>query len=297
MRIVVLRLLRRCGKLRFMKRPMQHPRPTSSTFIYRVAFVLAGVLFCIANPLRAMAEPSASAVAGYNLYVRGQEERLAQQHSDLGFLAGVDDIGGTLLQRLRGGEFVVEPLTPANADEIPGALLRHWRGTAFVPGANAADFERLMRDFGGYPRVFAPQVLQSRVLSQSGDSYSMTMRVRQQHIITVVMDTAYDVRFGRLDTRHGYSASRSTRIDEIASPGTRSEHALSAADEHGFLWRQNTYWSYAERDGGLLIQIESVSLSRAVPHGLGWAVGPFVNSVPRESLEFTLHAVCNALKH
>jgi hypothetical protein len=244
-----------------------------------------------------MAEPSASAVAGFNLYVRVLEDRLAQQHrSDLGFLAGVDDVGGTLRQRLLGGEVVVEPLTPASAPELPGAMLRHWRGTAFVPGAHAADFERLMRDFAGYPRVFAPQVVQARVLSQSGDRFGMTMRVRQQHVITVVMDTAYEVSFGRLDAHHGYSVSRSTRIDEIAAPGARSERALSAADEHGFLWRQNTYWSYAERDGGLFIQMESVSLSRSVPRGLGWAVGPFVNSVPRESLEFTLRSVCNALK-
>ncbi len=281
-----------------MKRPMQHPQTHSSIFIHRVAFVVTALLLGMAAPTRALAEPSAAAVAGFNLYVRNLEDRLALQHrSDLGFLAGVDDVGGMLRGRLVGGEVVVEPLTPADGPELPGAMLRHWRGTAFIPGANAGDFERMMRDFGSYPRVFAPQVLQARVLSQSGDRSEMTMRVRQQHVITVVMDTAYDVSFARLDVRHGSSVSRSTRIDEIASPGTRAEHPLRAAEEHGFLWRQNTYWSYAERDGGLLVQIESVSLSRSVPHGLGWAVGPFVNSVPRESLEFTLRAVCNALKH
>jgi hypothetical protein len=117
------------------------------------------------------------------------------------------------------------------------------------------------------------------------------MRVRQKHVITVVMDTSYDVTFG-----HGESVSRSTQVEEIADAGTRDEHALSAADAHGFLWRQNTYWSYAERDGGLVLQVESVSLSRAIPHGLAWAVGPFVESVPKESLEFTLRSVCRALQ-
>ena len=63
---------------------------------------------------------------------------------------------------------------------------------------------------------------------------------------------------------------------------------MSADEEKGYLWRLNNYWSYEEGDGGLYIQVESVSLSRAVPKGLGWAIGPFVNSVPRESLEFTL---------
>ena len=77
-----------------------------------------------------------------------------------------------------------------------------------------------MKDFNAYPQRFSPQVLQAKVITQRGDCLQMMMRVRQQHVITVVMDTAYDVSFGRLDGRHGYSISRSTRISEIGSPGT-----------------------------------------------------------------------------
>lgn len=175
-------------------------------------------------------------------------------------------------------------------------MLHHWRGTAFAPGATAADFERLMRNFGAYPRRYAPQVVQTRVLSQQGDHYQVLMRVKQHHVITVVMDTQYDVTFARLDAQHGYSLSRSTRISEISSPGTANERTLSPSEDHGFLWRLNSYWSYEERDGGLYMQIESVSLTRAIPTGLGWAIGPFVESVPRESLEFTLRSTCNALR-
>ena len=179
---------------------------------------------------------------------------------------------------------------------MPGALLHHWRGSAFVPGARAQDFERLMRDFNAYPEHFSPQVLRARVLAQQGDHLQAEMRVRQRHAITVVMDTAYDIAFVRLDAEHGYSISRSTRISEIDRPGTSDERALGPGEGHGFLWRLNTYWSYEERDGGLAMEIESVSLTRAIPTGLGWAVGPFVESVPRESLEFTLRSVCKALR-
>lgn len=175
-------------------------------------------------------------------------------------------------------------------------MLHHWRGTAFAPGATAADFERLMRKFSAYPQLYAPQVLQCRVLGEQGDLYQVKMRVRQQHVLTVVMDTTYDIAFGRLDPRHGYSIARSTQISEIDGAGTRSERALSAAEEHGFLWRQNTYWSYEERDGGLYMQIESISLTRSIPYGLGWAIRPFVESVPRESLAFTLRSTCDALR-
>jgi hypothetical protein len=122
------------------------------------------------------------------------------------------------------------------------------------------------------------------------------MRVRQRHVIEVVMDTEYAVEFERAGVGRGWSASRSTRIAEVEGAGTRGERVLSAEEEHGFLWRQNTYWSYEERDGGLYMQVESVSLTRAIPVGLGWAVRPFVESVPRESLEFTLRAVCGALR-
>lgn len=180
--------------------------------------------------------------------------------------------------------------------EVPGAMLHHWRGTAYVPGATAADFDRLMRDFPDYPTRFAPQVLATRVLAQHGDQYRVLMRVKQKHIITVVMDTAYEVTFGRVDATRGYSTSRSTRVTEIANPGTPQERALGPDEEHGFLWRQNTYWTYEQREGGLYIQIESISLSRGIPHGLGWVIGPYVQSVPRESLEFTLGRVRDALK-
>jgi len=122
------------------------------------------------------------------------------------------------------------------------------------------------------------------------------MRVRQHHVLTVVLDTTYDVTFAQLDPNHRFSLSRSTQVSEIALPGTAAEHALSATDDHGFLWRLNTYWTYEERDGGLYLQIESVSLTRSIPTGLGWAVGPFVQSIPRESLAFTLQSTCNALK-
>jgi hypothetical protein len=153
-----------------------------------------------------------------------------------------------------------------------------------------------MRDFPSYPQHFAPQVMQARVLAADGDHMQARMRVRQHHVITVVMDTTYDMNFGRLDARHGYSISHSTRIDEIDDAGTARERVLGMREQHGFLWRLNTYWSYEQRDGGLYLQIEAVSLTRAVPTGLGWVIGPYVKSVPRESLEFTLRSACDALR-
>jgi hypothetical protein len=242
------------------------------------------------------AEPAPAAVAAFNSYIGALESRLARQHQSQNGLLAPLALPAQSESRLRRGELIVERLTPTTGADLPGAMLHHWRGTAFAAGAKAADFERLMKDFNAYPEHFSPQVLQAKILSQEGDHLQASMRVRQRHVITVVLDTTYDITFGRLDARRGYSISRSTQISEIDSPGTPSERALDSSQEHGFLWRLNTYWSYEERDGGLYMQIESVSLTRSIPTGLGWAIGPFVESVPRESLEFTLRSTSNALR-
>ncbi len=219
------------------------------------------------------ADPPPAANDAFNRYSREVDLRLDRQHrSTDGFLARAGfDARRQFIERLQ---------TP----EIPGALLRHWRGTAFAPGARASDFERLIGDIAGYPRYFAPQVDQARVLWQGDDEMRAWIRVRQRHVITVVMDTTYDIVSGRLDSRHGYSISRSTHIED------------TGGEDRGFLWRLSTYWSYEEREHGLALQIESISLSRSIPRGLGWVVRPYVESVPRESLEFTLRAVCDALR-
>lgn len=248
------------------------------------------------NAGRVAAQPSPKAVQAFNSYVASVETRIVQQHrSQTSILTPVtthnkSDTG------LRQGEMIVEKLTPAAGTDLPGALLHHWRGTAFAADAHTADFERLMKSISAYPQLFSPQVLEASILSRRGDHLQAKMRVRQKHVITVVMDTTYDIIFVRLDARHGYSLARSTRISEIDANGAGSGPALTPSEEHGYLWRMNTYWSYEERDGGLYMQVETVSLSRSIPAGLGWAVRPFVESVPRESLEFTLHSTCNALR-
>ena len=95
--------------------------------------------------------------------------------------------------RLRRGDLIIEKLTPATGAAWAGTMLHHWRGTAFAAGAKAADFERLMTDFNAYPQHFSPQVVQAKVLSRQGDRFLVSMRVRQRHVITVVMDTDYDM--------------------------------------------------------------------------------------------------------
>src|SRR4051794_26246068 len=199
--------------------------------------LIALISFCIflAASATSQAEPKPAAISAFNGYVAQVEARLANQHrTPKDFLAPAD------ASRLRTGDQIIEQVPRTTGTNLPGAMLHHWRGTAFASGATAADFERLMKDFPAYPKVFAPQVETARILTRQGDHLQVLIRTRQKHVITVVLDTAFDITFGRLDPTHGYSLSRSTDIKEIDSPGTPKEKPLGPKDDHGFLWRLNT---------------------------------------------------------
>ena len=110
-------------------------------------------------------------------------------------------------------------------------------------------------------------------------------------VITVVLDTENEVRYTTPRPDRGEFRARSTSVREVEDAGTPNEVVKPVGEGHGFMWRLNTYGRVEARDGGVLVQFETVSLSRDIPFGLGWVIGPFVTSVPKESLLFTLETL------
>jgi hypothetical protein len=52
----------------------------------------------------------------------------------------------------------------------------------------------------------------------------------------------------------------------------------------------NSYWRMQERDGGVYMECEAITLSRAVPFGLGGLIDPILQSFAEESLKKTITA-------
>ena len=77
--------------------------------------------------------------------------------------------------------------------------------------------------------------------------------------------------------------------------GKSNEREKSRHDDNGFLWGMETWWRLQEKDGGVYVQSEIVSLTRDIPTGLGWMVGPFITSIPKDTLSFTLEATRKAV--
>jgi hypothetical protein len=195
---------------------------------------------------------------------------------------------------LRSGSTAIEPVG-GGVREVPGGLLHHWRGSAFVPGARSQDMKALLQDYNHLSYYYSPEVESSRVLGERGGMTTVSMRLKKQQIVTIVLDTEYNVQTHATDAMRGYSVSRSTHIWEVDAPGTSRERRMPEGDDDGFLWRLNSYWSFVELPDGLLIECEAVSLTRDVPSALRWLAAPLVQQLPRESLEFILKATRNAL--
>jgi hypothetical protein len=166
---------------------------------------------------------------------------------------------------------------------VEGALIHHWDGTMFVPGVRLATVLRFMQSYNDLPRFYSPEVVESKLLSHRGDDFDMQMQLRKHEVITVVLDTESHIHYGRPDAAHAYSISHMDRVREIPD------------GDHGFLWRMDTYWRFTETNGGVAMECEVISLTRDVPTGLGWAVNPFISSLPKEELEFTLSHTRDAL--
>jgi putative flippase GtrA len=178
------------------------------------------------------------------------------------------------------------------AAEIPidGGLINHWRGTVFVPNVKLDHLLKVLQE-PQTDKHKQEDVLSSRVVSRDGDSQKVFLRLRRTKFVTVVYDTEYDVDYKRLAPDRAISNSISTKIVEIENPGTPRERALPEGDDHGYMWRLNSYWRYKQVDGGVLVEIESLTLSRDLPAIVGPLIRPIVNSTARESMTRTLSSV------
>jgi hypothetical protein len=88
----------------------------------------------------------------------------------------------------------------------------------------------------------------------------------------------------------------STKIAELENAGTPGEREKPVGHDRGFMWRLNSYWRYEEVPGGVVIELESLTLSRDIPFLIRLIAKPIINSIARESMTRTLESTGNRLR-
>jgi hypothetical protein len=271
----------------------------------RKNYIFIFVLFlvcCVMCPPAPAAELKQKTNTAFDRYVTATEARFAGELRPGGTFLYIDGMNPGDRQQaydqLKRGEILVEKLeTKASgvSADVPDGMVHHWVGLIFIPGATLAKTLPIVKDYDRRADLYKPDVSASYALAHNGDDFKMFLRLHQKRFTTVDFNTTYDVHWGSVDSNKVYSNSISTRIAEVKDPAKPDGEELPIGTGHGYLWRLNTYWRFEEKDGGVYLQCEALSLTRDIPTGLGWMLKPLVTSIPRQSLNRALGQTRNVV--
>jgi len=180
--------------------------------------------------------------------------------------------------------------------KVPNGLIHDWIAAAFIPDSNIQEILAVLQNYDEHKATYKPEVIDSKLISRDGNDFRIYLRLLKKKIITVVLDTDHEVHYGRVDTTRWVCRSYTTRIAEVENAGDADERVLRPDTGYGFLWRLYSYWRFEERDAGVVVECRAISLTRDVPFGLGWAIEPIIEKLPKESLINTLEATHHALR-
>ena len=263
--------------------------------------VLIPVLILVAAR-SASAGPTVETTRAFNRYVELTEAQIAQRVSAQRPFLWIEGLSEAERTRARttldAGSVLIERLETrdgGDAVKVPDGMVHHWVGAVLIPNVPVDRAVALFQDYPRYGEIYAPTVTGSRLLRRTGPLYRVFLQFTLKKILTVVLNTEYDVAYRPLPEGRVHVASRSTRIAEVDEAGTPEEREKPQGEDRGFLWRINNYCSFAPSGADTYLECETVSLSRSIPLLLGPIVRPFVRSVPRDSLSFTLEATRSRL--
>jgi hypothetical protein len=241
------------------------------------------VITVLVTPLAAWAgQPSREAIAAWNAVIaRAEAEIDARGRTAPSFDRHLVLTGGTDIAELSTIDERGEEVS------IPGATLQRWRGAMLVPGTTV---DAVVRSLEQRPPE-QPDVSASRILWRANGQMAVYLRLVRRMLVTVTYDTEHTVTFYRLTPARAFSRSVMTRVREVSNAGTSEERFKTAQEERGFLWKLNAYWWYEDTPRGVIVVMESLTLSRDIPAVVRPLASPLVRRIAGESVMGALSGV------
>jgi hypothetical protein len=267
-------------------------RPLSS-LVTDCGLILLLTLFCPASTIAASLGPATS--KAWDDYVESANRRMEQRLTRGRRFLWVDEAPDRLA-RVRAGEILVSPGSEENPRTIPSGLIHDWIGAIFIRDLTLADVMRTVSDYARYKDLYKPTVAESKPIAsgEETDRFSMLL-IHKSLVLKTAFDTEYESRYVCIDEQRGYSISSTTRIQEVEGYGAPSQHLLPVGEGSGLIWRLFSIARYAERDGGVYVELNAIALSRDIPASFRWLVEPIVRRVSRGALLTTLQQTESAV--
>jgi len=260
----------------------------SERLVFRATVPAAALLLVLGMPSRSAAGQSAPTLDGWRTYEAAVDARYhaASESSSPFFVLDRQQASGWRDSVTANTTRLIKIEPPS----IEDGKIHHWVGAIFVPGVTLDAVLQRLKQYAGRESEFYDDVVASKLLAKEGDRVNIFLKLRRTKIITVTYNTEHAVVYRKIGGARASARSVATKIAELQDAGTATEKEKRPGDDSGFLWRLNAYWRYEAVPGGVLIECESVSLSRKVPLLLR-PVSPMVDGVARDSLERTLRSL------
>jgi hypothetical protein len=168
--------------------------------------------------------------------------------------------------------------------EIPDGAVHHRLGAVLLRKASLDAVVRFAQNYDGHARVFL-DVEESRLLSRRGDVFTIELLFRLARPERVRYLTEHVVAYRRLSPVRMVSFSLATRIQQLeGNTMTQSD----ASSQSGILKEMSSYWRFEQRPEGVVVECETISLSKPIPLLLRPIVSGYVQSIVTDSLRRTL---------
>ena len=259
---------------------------------FRIAFALS-ILILSAVTISKAIELRPPTLEAWNAYVRTVTSSMEQRaKGDHPFL-WVDE-SPDLKKRVLAGEVVVAPHDHA---KISNGLIHHWVGAIFFPGATLDQVNAVLDDYDHYKDIYAPMITKSKLLERTDQREKVNLLLVGKAVGVIgAVDTDDEVQTVKVDADKMYSVSNSVRAQEISDYGKPSEHLLPQDQGPGYVWRTFGITRLMQRDGGVYLEMETISLSRGIPWEFRWLVAPVTEHLPRTVMMQTLNDTREAVK-
>jgi len=262
---------------------------SSARLLQKLAILFSIFSWLVGIPARATdLKPGTSAAC--DRYVKATEARMEDDVRLNQFLV-IDRLPDSQRQeaygQVRSGQIYIEEMHTEQEHHpisVPGGLIHHWAGVMFIPKGTLLEVLAVLNDYSNEPEIYKPEIRKAKLIEKKGMESKIYLQLFNKSIITVVLNGYFTIVETPLGPTRSESASRSTRIVEVENPGSPDEHERNDGGDHGYMWRLNSYWRIEEKDGGVYIQNESVTLTRTVPIMLAWIINPLTKSIPRDVL-------------
>jgi hypothetical protein len=241
------------------------------------------LIVCLVPAVAAADELKPETVAAYEKYTGEFEKAFVRTEGTL----WLEGLSADQRARLRKGEVLAWPGSGDGILSVPDGLIHHWRAMGFIPDVTLARVLTVAQDYETYARTY-DYIVGAAVLDRTplgdprGERFRTLLRIqRTASVVTSTVDLWAVIDYRYPHAGRAIAISDADCVRQVEHPGTSREHRLPVGQGSGYLWRANTYSSYAEGDGGVYIDLHSIGLSRGFPPLLGWIVEPIARRLGR----------------